>query len=124
MSRGDVAAQFARRVLPHARSGAQPLTELSLNLRLARALIGAGRAAEAQSLLARASTVAEPLYEHSPQRITLNWTQARYLAALGDKRGALEHITRARKSLAVEHALGPHIQRAVAAAETEVHRTR
>lgn len=129
MERGNYAAVIAplRRMheafyrLPEAEHNR--VTELHVNLRLARALVGAGQATEAEPLLARASGLGEPLYEHSPLRIQLNCTLARYFAAIGDKRGARERIEIAKKSLAVETALGPHFERTVLAAEADVRKS-
>jgi eukaryotic-like serine/threonine-protein kinase len=95
-------------------------SELALRLRLARALLGVGRAADAQPQLAQAKTLAADLYEHAPQYITWHTLQARYLAATGNPTGAREELRLARQSLAAQGVLGPHFARTLQRAEQEL----
>jgi tetratricopeptide (TPR) repeat protein len=99
-------------------------TELSLKLRMARALIGVGRADEAAPLVARAEELSAALYEHAPVRIQIHAAKARLLAARGDAAGARAEISLADASLRAQPALGPHFERAVRTAERDIERAR
>ena len=99
-------------------------TELSLRLRMARALMGVGRADEAAPLVQRAEELSAALYEHAPVRIQVRTTKARLLAAGGDVAGARAELSRADASLRAQPQLGAHFERAVRAAEREVERAR
>jgi serine/threonine-protein kinase len=99
-------------------------TELSLKLRMARALIGVGRVDEAAPLVARAEELSAALYEHAPVRIQIHAAKARLLAARGDAAGARAEISLADASLRAQPALGPHFERAVRTAERDIERAR
>jgi serine/threonine-protein kinase len=99
-------------------------TELSLRLRLARALIGVGRADEAVPMIQRAEELSAGFYEHAPARITFHTVKARLLAARGDAAGARAELASADASLRAQPVLGPHFARAVRAAERDVERAR
>jgi tetratricopeptide (TPR) repeat protein len=99
-------------------------TELSLRLRMARALIGLGRVDEAAPLVTRAEELSASLYEHAPVRIQVRTAKARLLAARGDAAGARAELSRADASRRAQPELGPHFERAVRAAERDIERVR
>jgi serine/threonine-protein kinase len=100
------------------------LAELSLQVRLARALLGVGRADEAAPLVQRAEELSADLYEHGPVRIQVRTVKARLLAARGDAAGARAELSRADASLRAQPQLGPHFARAVRDAERDIERVR
>ncbi len=99
-------------------------SELSLRLRLARALLGVGRVDEAAPLVQRVEELSAPLFEHGPVRIQVHAVKARLLAARGDAAGARAELSLADASLRAQPQLGPHFERAVRAAEREIERAR
>ena len=96
------------------------ISELTLCLRLARALIGTGRIDEAAAFVERAEPLAASLYEHAPLRFQLHLMKARLLAARGEAAQARAEIALARASLVAQPVLGPHFERQLLAAERDV----
>jgi tetratricopeptide (TPR) repeat protein len=97
-------------------------SELALRLRLARAMLGLGRATDAAPGVQRAEELSADLFEHAPVRIQVHAVKARLLAARGDVAGARAELGLAQASLRAQPQLGPHFERALRAAERDVDR--
>jgi serine/threonine-protein kinase len=94
--------------------------EVAIRLREARALVGAGHAAQAQAPLQRVEQLTAGLFEHAPVRILWRAARARWLAATDRAGDAREELARARASLRAHPELGPHFARAVQTAERDI----
>lgn len=101
---------LARLLAPAARQAAAP-TEISLRLRRARALLGCAQLDEAREHLQAIDGLAQPLFEHAPQRATIDAAWAEAQLAAGDVTGARARLAQARGHLAAQPEIGPQFRR-------------
>ena len=100
------------------------VAEVTLCLRLARALLGVGRTDEADALLRRSGQLTPAFYEHAPLRLQEHLVKARLLGARGEVNNARAEVALARASLRAQPALGPHFERQVQLTERDITRGR
>ncbi|HYS12967.1 MAG TPA: tetratricopeptide repeat protein [Burkholderiaceae bacterium] len=100
------------------------VAEVTLCLRLARALLGVGRTDEADALLRRSGQLTPAFYEHAPLRLQQHLVKARLLGARGEVNNARAEVALARASLRAQPALGPHFERQVQLTERDITRGR